>query len=185
MIKTISENDLKKADDFQQRILNPEKKKRYRTFGFIKKSREKNPSFFLYYFEKNTIKGILFAYNKRKHLHVGEIAVDEKFRGTGIGKKLINEIEKRAMKMGKEKIVLGARESAEKFYAKLGYFPILFIQTTKKYPISNEKKYRIINKKKQGKWTKLRINSKCSKKIKEKAEKDFRGSAIFLFEKML
>ena len=46
-IKPISKAELKKADDFQQQILNPKHKRRYRTFGCVKNNNERKPSLLL------------------------------------------------------------------------------------------------------------------------------------------
>jgi N-acetylglutamate synthase-like GNAT family acetyltransferase len=49
------------------------------------------------------------------------LAVDEKFRNLGIGKKLIIYSEKRARDLGFRSLILNARKTATKFFQKLGY----------------------------------------------------------------
>ena len=47
--------------------------------------------------------------------------VDEKYRMKTVGREIMDYIEREAMEMGLEKIVLNARENALEFYRKLGY----------------------------------------------------------------
>lgn len=60
---------------------------------------------------------------------VGPVAVDFAFRGRGLGRALLSELEARAARRGVRLLTLGAVESAEGFYLKCGYTPYLFIQT--------------------------------------------------------
>jgi len=127
-IKLIPKNQLLMADEFQERILNPKNKKRYRTFADIKKCYLKNPSLFVSAFDKTQIIGIVFGYVKRKNVLLGEMAIDKNYLGLGLGSTLLDFFEKQVVKLRKNKIVLGSRENAEGFYLKRGYNPILFLQ---------------------------------------------------------
>jgi GNAT superfamily N-acetyltransferase len=60
---------------------------------------------------------------------VGIVAVDERFRKKGIGQELMLLLEKRALERGIHSLYLGAAESAEGFYEKLGYTGTLLIQS--------------------------------------------------------
>ncbi len=46
------------------------------------------------------------------------MAVEEDWRGKGIGKLILDELEKRVIEKGAKKIILHARENAVKFYEK-------------------------------------------------------------------
>jgi ribosomal-protein-alanine N-acetyltransferase len=74
----------------------------------------------------DTIVGYATVYFRRnsKIAHLESIAVDPDYQGTGIGKKLMSEIEKASLEMGCKKIVLETFEkkvSALKLYEKTGY----------------------------------------------------------------
>jgi len=60
---------------------------------------------------------------------VGPVASDPQYRKRGMARALMQEIEKRAHIRGIHLLTLGAVESAEGFYLKCGYIPLLFIQT--------------------------------------------------------
>lgn len=54
--------------------------------------------------------------NSEKEAQLRYMAVEEKYRGKGIGTLIIKELEKRAKEKGAEYIVLDARENAVEFY---------------------------------------------------------------------
>ncbi|MEI8364684.1 MAG: GNAT family N-acetyltransferase [archaeon] len=137
-IKKIPKLDLKFADNLQQQILNPTHKKRYRPFGYINKSYNRNPSLFIGAYNKNKLIGIVFGHIKKNKILLGEMAVSEKYRNKGIGSNLINYFEKQAKLLNKRYIELGAFGKAEKFYIKNKYTPILFVQI---YPKDVPKDY--------------------------------------------
>jgi GNAT superfamily N-acetyltransferase len=188
-IRNIKLKELKKADDFQQSILNPNKRKRYRPWSTIYNNYKRESSLFVGAFDKNKIKGIVFGYIKKNKILLGEMAVSNKYQGKNIGKKLINKFETNAKKLNKNYIELGAWGSAEKFYLKLNYYPILFLQTFhNKIPKNYKKlKYNIIKETNYLDAKRLFIKvDKLSKKLKQKAEKDFKAyNAIYLFRKEL
>jgi GNAT superfamily N-acetyltransferase len=62
---------------------------------------------------------------------VGPVATFERYRGHGIATALILELEERAKAHGATGLALGAVESAEGFYKKLGYTGSLLIQSDK------------------------------------------------------
>lgn len=49
------------------------------------------------------------------------MAVDEQYRGSGIGSLILAELENRAVAQGVKRIILNARETAVGFYEKHGY----------------------------------------------------------------
>lgn len=188
IIRTFTRDELIKADEFQQKILNPENKRRYRTFGYIKKQFERSPELFVGAFEESQIIGIAFGYIKKKNVLLGEFAINPEFRNKGIGTKLLEFFEKRAKEAGKEKVITGALEKAEGFYFKNGYKPILFLQI-KYWQVP--KNYTSISKFKIKKETNY-IDAKRlflevtepSKILKMKMIKLFNAySGIYLFEK--
>ena len=55
------------------------------------------------------------------HLKMRQVAVDQHFQGTGIGKSMVQFSENWAIQNGYEKFVLHARNTAVPFYLSLGY----------------------------------------------------------------
>ena len=83
---------------------------------------------------------------------VGPVAVDERYRKHGIARELMLLLEKRALGHGIHHLGLGAVESAEGFYQKLGYTGNLLVQSekhsieellslSKKYPVKSTNVY--------------------------------------------
>jgi predicted GNAT family N-acyltransferase len=56
-----------------------------------------------------------------KQIQMRQVAVDEKVKGRGIGRLMVNYSEDLARKLGFQKMVLHARETAVPFYELLGY----------------------------------------------------------------
>jgi len=127
-LAVISPDKLKDADKFQEKILNPEYKRRYRPFSYIRKHFLKNPELFVGAYQNRKIIGIVFGYVKKGNVLLGEMAIDEKYRRRGVGSKLLNFFESQVIKIGKTKIINGARENAQNFYFNRGYKPVLFLQ---------------------------------------------------------
>ena len=78
----------------------------------------------------------LHEYFGEKRLHVNEVAVDEKYRGKGIGKTLISEAEKKASELDIETIDLFVSEiniGALNLYNRFGF------QTERRYMKKNVK----------------------------------------------
>ena len=63
---------------------------------------------------------ILVPYHNGE-IKMRQVAVDEKFQGKHIGKKMVEFAEKFASAQGFKKMILHARQSASPFYLKLGY----------------------------------------------------------------
>ena len=97
---------------------------------------------------KGEVVGIVFgAIEDNSNLTIGPVAVDERFRKHGIAREMMRLVEERAKARGVRLISLGALQSAEGFYARLGYTGSLLIQSEKhsidellllntKYPVS-------------------------------------------------
>jgi len=189
-LKIIPKKMLKEADEFQQKILNPKNKKRHRTFGYIKKNYSKKHELFVGVYDNKRLIGIIFGYIKRNNVLLGEMAIDEKYRGLGLGSKLLNFFEKQIIKIDKNKIILGARKNVEKFYMKRGYKPILFLQIRHSDVPLNYKslsKYKIIKETNYSDAKRLLFEVKyVSNVLKNKLAKLFHAyNAIYLFEKSL
>lgn len=52
---------------------------------------------------------------------IRQMAVSDEYRGLGLGRRLMLEVEQFLLREGAERIVLNARATAEGFYRKLGY----------------------------------------------------------------
>lgn len=84
----------------------------------------------LYVSSDNEVIAMAFArVNDSSSMTIGPVAVHENYRGVGIAKEMVILLEERAMQNGIKKINLGAVESAERFYSKLGYRGSLLIQS--------------------------------------------------------
>ncbi len=84
----------------------------------------------LYASLNDEIIGIVFArVSKTNSITLGPVAVHEEYRGNNIASEMVSLLEKRAKNYDFDTIDLGAVESAEKFYQKLGYTPYLLIQS--------------------------------------------------------
>ncbi|MEG0152203.1 MAG: GNAT family N-acetyltransferase [Cellulosilyticaceae bacterium] len=74
--------------------------------------------------------GIVFGrINDNCSITMGPVAIHEDYRSIGIAKEMIVLLEERAIHYGVKSINLGAVESAERFYTKLGYIGSLLIQS--------------------------------------------------------
>ena len=185
-IKLIPKKDLKLADDLQQQILNPTHKKRYRTFGYIKKSYNRNPSLFIGAYDKNKLIGIIFGHIKKNKILLGEMAISDKYRNKGIGSKLLCFFEKEAKKLNKKYIELGAFGDAERFYLKNKYTPLLFVQIYHKDVPKNYNKLGldIIKETNYVDSKRFWIKAKYNPKSKENIKKQLNAyDVIYLFRK--
>ncbi|MBI5229009.1 GNAT family N-acetyltransferase [Candidatus Micrarchaeota archaeon] len=60
-------------------------------------------------------------FNSGEEAQIRYMAVDKRFQKKGVGRRILKELEKKAMKNGAKQIVLNARESAVGFYESRGY----------------------------------------------------------------
>jgi len=60
-------------------------------------------------------------FNSEDESQIRYMAVEESYRGRGIGKIVLSKLEEAAKRAGAVRIVLNARETAVKFYEKAGY----------------------------------------------------------------
>ncbi|MFA5745548.1 MAG: GNAT family N-acetyltransferase [archaeon] len=185
-ITIIPKKDLKLADDLQQQILNPTHKRRYRTFGCIHKNYNKEPSLFIGAYDKGKLIGIAFGFIKKSKILLGEMAILENYRNKGIGQKLLSFFEKQAKKLNKKYIELGAWGSAEKFYLKNNYKPLIFVQIYHQDVPKNYKQleFEIIKETNYADSKRLWIKKKYNPKLKEILKKKFNAyNVIYLFRK--
>lgn len=188
IIKKINPNDLTSADKLQQQILNPTHKKRYRSFGCVKKNYNREPALFIGAYDKNKIIGIIFGYIKKNKILIGEMAVLEKYRSKNNGSKLLTYFEKQAKKLNKKYIELGALGPAEKFYLKNNYKPLIFAQIYHKDVPKNYKQLGldIIKETNYSDSKRLWIKTKYNPKLKEILKKKLNAyNVIYLFRKNL
>lgn len=101
---------------------------RYSRNFWIEKMNEL-PELLLYAKEGDTICGSVFAWIDNSEVTVAHCCVNNAFRGKGVGKALMIEVEKRVKELGYHSIALGSVEGAERFYEKLGYTGSLLIQS--------------------------------------------------------
>ena len=76
------------------------------------------------YFDDDKLIGIARLIDLDKDvIHIGRVVIDKKYRGKGIGRKLIIGCENIAKQILKKKVIieLSAQIQAEKFYESLGY----------------------------------------------------------------
>lgn len=78
----------------------------------------------------NEVIGIVFGrINDNNSITIGPVAIHGNYRGSGIAKEMMLLLEERSINYGIHSINLGAVESAERFYSKLGYTGSLLIQS--------------------------------------------------------
>ncbi|HOJ46639.1 MAG TPA: GNAT family N-acetyltransferase [Bacillota bacterium] len=87
------------------------------------------PELLLYAKDGEVICGSVFAWVDNGGVTVAHCCVAPAYRGQGIGRDLMLEIERRVKALGYHSIVLGSVEGAERFYEKLGYKGSLLIQS--------------------------------------------------------
>lgn len=87
------------------------------------------PELLLYAKDGDKICGAVLAWNDNGSITAGTVCVDSDYRGQGIGKALMLELENRVKYLGFNGIALGSAEEAEGFYFKLGYTGCLLIQS--------------------------------------------------------
>lgn len=188
--KVIPASKLKMADEFQQGILNPKKRRGYRSFAYIQRQYKICPKLFVAVYKNGKLIGILFGYVKRSTVLIGEMAIAKKYRKMGIGSRLLLFFENQAIKMGKRKIILGAREGAEYFYLKKEYKPVLFLQIKHNQVPRNYislSKCKILKETNYIDAKRLFIEvKKTSKSLKKELMKLFHAyNGIYLFEKFM
>ena len=109
---------------------------------------ERNSEFLLYAESSGEAIGIVFgSIEANGNMTADIVAVDEHLRNQGVAREMMLLLEERAKAHGVKLIALGAVQSAERFYAKLGYTGSLLIQSekhsidellslNKKYPVN-------------------------------------------------
>lgn len=60
-------------------------------------------------------------FNTVDEAQIRYMAIEKDWQGKGVGKLILNELERRVIEKGAKKIILHARENVVKFYEKAGY----------------------------------------------------------------
>jgi len=93
--------------------------------------------------------GIVFGrIENERSITVGPVAVDGRYRKRGLAREMMLLLEQRALGHGIHHLALGAVESAEGFYQKLGYTGTLLVQSEKhsvEELLALNTKYRVIS----------------------------------------
>lgn len=120
--------ELKKALAFGAKIFNCEP-----DFGCAEYTNEKISKYgdlLLFAESENKVIAMVFGrIEDNGNLTVAAVAVDERFRKQGIAREMMHLMEKRAKNHGIHLIALVAAQTAEEFYAKLGFSGSLLIQS--------------------------------------------------------
>lgn len=95
-------------------------------------SRDQDDTIITAYKEDKIIGCVMLKHLNEKEVKLRAMAVDNDFRGKGIGSLLVEKAEDTAREKGYETIVLHARKTAKDFYAKMGYDTVSdeFIEVT-------------------------------------------------------
>lgn len=116
---------------------------------------EKDKQLLLYMEEEGKIIAALTSKKmdkENKNITLGVMGVDKEFRGKGIAKLLVKEMEKRCKDKDILHLDFGARIRACPVYAKLGYKPSLMVQVFDFVNIEEVKKANIFNLKEKSSW---------------------------------
>jgi GNAT superfamily N-acetyltransferase len=117
---------LKRVHDFAVSIFGPLPEQH--TFEAYREQLGIAPRLMVYVEENDVVVGCGLASIEADHVLVGLLAVDEDHRHQGLGKAMMDEIEKQTGETGRHTLILAAREDAEPFYLACGYQPHLFVQ---------------------------------------------------------
>jgi predicted GNAT family N-acyltransferase len=72
--------------------------------------------------ENNTVIGVArLQFNSDNEAQIRYMAIDPKYTGRGVGRKIVSALESIALENKRNRIILDAREPAVGFYKKLGY----------------------------------------------------------------
>lgn len=141
LVSPNSKIEVQEAYNFVKNILKFSKD-HPRSLDFYLNIYQKNPRYIVIAKNENEIIGAILSSDENENtLLIGELAVDEKYRKAGVGTRLVKQLEQNSIKLNKKEISLGAQETSENFYLKMGYTPRLFIQLTGNNRLDEIKKY--------------------------------------------
>lgn len=133
LIKNVSsKEELEKTFHFFKRIFidNPIIKNPEYSLEKWEKRMKSNGDLMLYTSLEGEVIGMVFGrISGNQSITIGPVAVAENYRNLGIAKEMIFLLEERAKHYDIHTLNLGAVESAERFYSKLGYTGSLLIQS--------------------------------------------------------
>jgi GNAT superfamily N-acetyltransferase len=93
---------------------------------------ERNDDLLLYAESSGKVIGVVFGYiEDNGNMTAGIVAVDDRLRNRSVAREMMLLLEKRGKAYGVHLIALGAVQTAEGFYSKLGYTGSLLIQSEK------------------------------------------------------
>lgn len=190
-IRKIQENELEETYHKLNLIIDGEKTSDGHPYSEVKSQYRKKDNYFIGCCKEGAITGAALGYDKGNRVFIAIIAVSPEEQRKGIGSKILKEIEKRAREENKDKVYLGARGQAEKFYQKQGYSGKLFIQIRKDNLPENfnqiKEEYNIDKEFEDEEYVKITIKTQgLNKKLQEQAEKAFNTeNTLYLFQKHL
>jgi AraC-like DNA-binding protein/GNAT superfamily N-acetyltransferase len=98
-------------------------------YSFWEKHFLETPELMVYAEDEGNICGLAFGWVDNMTVTVAYLGVEEEYRGRGIGRALLNELENRALALGYHGMALGSSVGEEGFYEKCGYKGTLLIQS--------------------------------------------------------
>jgi len=98
------------------------------TLDFYTEQVKKTPQLLIFAEREGRVCGCVLASIEGDHILVGAVAVAEDSRRMGIGTAMLKALEAQVKGVGRNTLILGARQEAELFYLSCGFQPNLFIQ---------------------------------------------------------
>ncbi len=153
----------------------------------ITKRFNENPDLFIGCFKEDTLIGEITGFVKDKKVMIKSISVDIKYRGQGIGQRILSFFESRVRKQGKKISVTCKNGYSQHFYMKHGFTPkILLLKIKKSNLPKNYKEQHTIKKEEQDKDTVLiyiKINALDDELMNMLKQKFNAHEAKFILEK--
>ncbi len=151
---------------------------RVRDANFLKNKFKEFPEFFIGAFLDDQLIGIICGFPREDYLLLSELAVDSRFNGRGLGRKLVEAFEKANDKY--RIINAGAVDFAVGFYSSMEYKPFLLIQN-----ITNENldEFEIIEKREE--FAKIRITDFSKNTLENLRRKYPSLSFQYIFQKIM
>jgi GNAT superfamily N-acetyltransferase len=154
--------DVTAAIDLINRVFKPDEAVVVNQLSKWQKWLADNPKLLLCAKSGNSIIAVVAGFVDGGGITAGVVAVDDNYQKQGTGEALMRELENRAKSLGYHTITLGSVETAENFYARLGYTGSLLIQS-EQHSIDELK---AVNGKYEVLWTNIydsKINQVCLK----------------------
>jgi ribosomal protein S18 acetylase RimI-like enzyme len=132
-IRRIKKKEFKSAELLLQKDLFKNKRPSVLSPRRLYNSFKKYPYFFIGVFLGGEIVGVIGGGGRKNtgEAVISVLCVNSKFRGRGLGKRLVEGFEKQAMKRGYNVVKLGSNDESIGFYKSLRYKPSILIQIKK------------------------------------------------------